>query len=352
MRVIDIIKEADVQPAGEYRLVRVVPAIDNIIREPDGTLSIRQQTGSTRNSIHWTMNSTVGSHTLGNWDNAGYVVIADPKQIKAPLLGARPDDTWYALDKNRKLNIGKATILAPQGASVPPGIPVQYYSGDRSQAVKQVLNKQGVQYMGATGATGVGGLDINQFGKMGRDFAAKHSNQGPGTLDSHMNTLHSQAEGKLAGINYAIDKMQSGQKYIQLDTKAEVPYTTHTQQEIKDFKQSIADYQKQNPKTAAYELDYWSRINQQLDQASKQIDIVDAKLQADKASRKKAATTSLVPPPPPPRPTGMYTPSAPLERPSTGIGSINRSPTGPTMGGGNGPPSAGSLLRQINPLKI
>jgi hypothetical protein len=299
MRAREFIKE-DEQPTGEYRLIRVVPSVDNIVREPDGTLSIRQQQGSTRGTVHWTVNSTVGSHTLGNWDKSGFVIIADPKEIKAPLLGARPDDTWYALDKNSKLNIGKATILAPQGADVPKGLPVEYYSSDRNQAVKQELTKQGVRYMGTTGATGVGGLDINQFGKMGKDFAARYGNQGPATLDSHMNTLHSRAEGKLAGINYAIDKMKSGQELIKLSSQADVPYTTHTQQEIRDFKQSIADYQKQNPKAAAYEANYWTKINQQLDQASKQIDVLDAKFQVDKAARIAARKKASVPPPPPP----------------------------------------------------
>jgi len=306
MKILEVI-----EPAGtEYRLVRVVPSINNLVLEPNGTISIRQQEGSSRNSIHWTMNSTVGSHTLGNWDKAGIVIIADPKEIRAPLLGARPDDTWYALDKNNKLNIGHAKILVPAGTEVPKGIPVEQYTGDRNQAVKQALNKQGVKFLGTTGASGVGNLSINQFGDMGKDFAKKHGTPGsPATLDSHMNTLHSRAEGKLSGINYAIDKMQSGQERIQLGNRSEMPYTTHTQEEIARFKQEIAQYQKQHPQAAQYEAAYWKRINTELDQASRQVDALDAKFQADRqariAARKQAQADANKPPPPPNKPLSM-----------------------------------------------
>ena len=355
MKILDIIRETEMQPTGEYRLVRVVPSIDNLVREPDGTISIQQQEGSNRSSIHWTMNSTVGSHTLGNWDKSSIVIIANPKEIRAPLLGARPDDTWYALDKNNKLNIGKATILAPQGSSVPPGIPVQYYSGDRNQAVKQALNKQGVTFLGTTGATGVGNLDQNQFNKMGKDFAAKHAQPGsPASLDSHMNTIHSRGEGKLSGINYAIDKMKSGEMYTKLSSQADVYYPDNTREDIARFKQEIADYQKKNPQAAQYEAVYWKRINTELDQASRQVDALDAKFQADKqariAARKQAATANKPPPPPSSSGQSMSSTSGSIDRPPVGL--PNRPMSGPTMGSTRGMPSTSDILRQMNPNKL
>ena len=348
MKIIDIIKE-DEQPTGEYRLIRVVPSVDNIVREPDGTLSIRQQQGSSRGTVHWTMNSTVGSHTLGNWDKSGFVIIADPKDIKAPLLGARPDDTWYALDKNNKLNIGRAQILAPQGAEVPKGLPVNYYSGDRSQAVKQALTKQGVHYMGITGAQGAGDLSFNDFHKMGRDFAAKHGNQGPGSTDLHMNTLHSRAEGVVKGVNYRIDQMKAGKEFEADFNRRDIYQPTEAREFIDRFRKDLAKYQRQNPKAAAYEADYFNKINRELDSALKQIDVLDAKFQADRAARIAARKKAALAPPPPPG-QSMSSTGGSIDRPPTGLGS--RPMPGPTMGSTRGMPSTSDILRQMNPNKL
>jgi hypothetical protein len=92
------------EPVAADRLVRVAPDISNLIVNKDGTVSIAHGAiNPNRPTSHWTQNAVVGGHELGNWDKAGYAIIADPTHIKAPMLGARPEDTWYALDKNKQL---------------------------------------------------------------------------------------------------------------------------------------------------------------------------------------------------------------------------------------------------------
>lgn len=293
-------------PDDTHRLVRVVPHIGNLVRNKDGTISIAHgDVNPRRNTSHWTQNSVVGSHAMGDWDKAGYTIIADPKQVRAPLLGSRPEDTWYALDKNKQLNIGNPTILAPKGAPVPKGVNVQHYEGDRNAAIQQHFANQNLPYYGQTSNFGLANRSREESTRMGQEFAAKYGNKGPATIDSHQHTVHSRAEDLPSAIRNQLDtSKKTGQKYVRTSSQADIPVWQDTQDKIRSLHKDIKDYVKSNPVAARYEKDYWKTVVGDLKQSA--ADAEQMRL-ADKRNlgsfTNLPGSKPLSPPPPPPNPT-------------------------------------------------
>lgn len=134
-------------PLGGYRLVRVQDGFWGIQPENNGTVSLVRsghRASDIRRTIHFTINGIVNSHAQGNWDNAGVVIIADPKQFDTQPYMANFQDIWFYVDNKNKINIGKPIILAPTGSTPPNGLKVKFYSGDRDQAFINELDTLGI----------------------------------------------------------------------------------------------------------------------------------------------------------------------------------------------------------------
>lgn len=131
-------------PIKNYRLVRVQDGFWGIEPQSDGTVALSKR-GQVRKTVHFTINGSVGSHLFGNWDNSGVVIIADPKEIKMPPSAVAFEDTYYNVDRNDQLNIGRPIILAPAGLPVPEGLKVTTYSGDRAEALNKTLQSLGIE---------------------------------------------------------------------------------------------------------------------------------------------------------------------------------------------------------------
>ena len=322
MRAYEFIFEAG-EPSTD-RLVRVVPNIDNLSVGKDGSININHNLDlkSLRNTSHWTQNSVVGSHEMGDWSKAGYAIVADPKEIKNPLLGARPEDTWYALDKNKQLNVGRPTILAPKDAPVPKGINVVRYEGDRNAALQQHFASQNLPFRGETGRNNLAGVDMNQYHQIGQEFARKYGSPKT-TLDSHMNTVHSRAEGTVGSIQDQLNAAkQSGQKYVTTDSKSQIPVWQHAQNQIRSMKDDIRNYVKNNPEAAKFEKEYWRNVVGSLKQSAAD---AEAMRLADKnrtGSFKNLPGPKPIPGPPPlpaPPPPPSSPPKSPMSLKTTGM---------------------------------
>jgi hypothetical protein len=150
-------------------LVRVVPSFAGITSNENGeVIFYRDDTrkrsegegnelAPLRKTIHFVVNGVVGDHAFNSWDNAGIVIIADPSQIKAKPQTTRLEDTWYMVDRNNELNVGRATILAPTGLDIPDDMrnaSIKTYNGTPKDAVKSILDKEGIEMLriGAHGA--------------------------------------------------------------------------------------------------------------------------------------------------------------------------------------------------------
>lgn len=343
MRAHEFIREDATDPGD--RVVRVVPNIDNLSVDKSGAVSINHNLDPTslRNTSHWTQNSVVGSHEMGDWDKAGYAIIANPREIKAPLIGARPEDTYYALDKNKQLNIGNPTILAPKDAPVPKGVNVIRYEGDRNTAIQQHFANQNLPYYGQTGRNNLPGVDQTTYNQLGQEFANKYHNQGPATLDSHMNTIHSRAEGVSAIQDQLNQAKATGQKYVTQDNQTTVPVWQDAQNRIVRMRDDIKNYVKDNPAAAKYEKEHWSKVINNLKQSAadaEQLRSADKHFGPGSFKNLPGPKPLSPPPPPPPRPSG-------------GGGSSSVPVRGGFVGSG-GPVStgAGNLMHQMNPFKL
>lgn len=155
-------------PVKDWRLIRVQDGFWGIEPKPDGTVALNKK-GQVRKTIHFTINGSVSSHAFGNWDNSGVVIIADPKQIRAQPSSVGFADTWYHVDRNDELNIGRPIILAPTGLQVPQGLKVTTYSGDREEALNKTLESLGIKP-----------LAINAHGANFSDVYDKNVNTRPG----------------------------------------------------------------------------------------------------------------------------------------------------------------------------
>lgn len=124
--------------------------------------------GKARNTSHWSVNSIVGDHAYGKFNEnpdgslkGKYIIIGNPKEMPVPA-GLGQVDTWFRLDSkknangelDRGLSVGKdAVIIAPYGESVPENANVIRYDGTkegRDSAVEKYLTENGIKLEVAT----------------------------------------------------------------------------------------------------------------------------------------------------------------------------------------------------------
>lgn len=139
----------------EHRYVRVQDALHNMHVSTSGSLLLECTSGATRNTIHFAINGIVQDHAYGRFNKhldgslkGKVVIIADPKEMSVPA-GFNQVDTWFRLNAGKRvLDVGHATIIAPEGFDVPKGAKAVFYDGTlaaRDAAVAKVLLEENVQ---------------------------------------------------------------------------------------------------------------------------------------------------------------------------------------------------------------
>lgn len=141
------------------RFVRVQEQLHDMKCDSEGNLTVVYDNTKERNTIHFTINSIVEDHSYGkfNYDTDGnfkgkVIIIADPDQMPTPAA-LNQVDTWfrYGLDQNtneRVLNVGKATLVIPEGMPAPENANILRYDGTekhRNEVVEQHLNSLNIK---------------------------------------------------------------------------------------------------------------------------------------------------------------------------------------------------------------
>lgn len=103
--------------------------------QPTNPLSKRNN----RNTAHFSINGVVTDHAYGTFDGQ-ITMVCDPKQMSIPS-GFRQEDVWFAFDKNRDLNIGKAKVFAPIGVEPPEGVAVTFFDATIPMERERVVNE-------------------------------------------------------------------------------------------------------------------------------------------------------------------------------------------------------------------
>lgn len=153
------LKNADAAP---HAYVRVQDDLHGLTTDPTGRVLLARAPGSSRNTIHFAVDGLVSDHAYGKFNEHSdgtlkgkIVIVADPGDLPAPA-GLNQVDTWFRLgasardtgEINRHLDVGHATLVVPQGISVPADARYVVYDGTiegRNAAVSQVLADRGVQ---------------------------------------------------------------------------------------------------------------------------------------------------------------------------------------------------------------
>lgn len=249
------------------RLVRVQSDFQGIAVEDDGTLSLYRYGDNIRNTMHFSVSGVVASHEMGNWEDRGVVIVADPAEISAPLSGCRLEDAWYHCGDGRKLHIGRATVLAPEGMSTPAGIPVvRYPPGGRNEAVRACLQSMGVEAVTIT-RNGVCGVGFDAYLDQCKALAQAYANGGPAAMSSHMGTIEEQAERCLSpgGWNSILDRCESTHYYHGTDTGVELEAPEYVLECARVFRAEIAEHLDAYPSVGRYAREYFTRVSQSLD---------------------------------------------------------------------------------------
>ena len=256
MRAFEFITESG---GGKYRLVRVVDGLDNIESSGDGTLTVmaRHNGHSARNTLHFTANSVVGDHTMGKFPGK-FVIIANPAEMpRDQLAGARAEDTWYRFDDTGELSIGNATILAPEGSSVPNGIKAQFYKGDRTDAIDNAFKQIGIKFQGQAEPFKVSGIDNTEYHK---DYTSQHGT-GSATGDSHSYTVDSDLESLPAQLEYRLKQLQKDFFYTN-DNGADAYVTTAGKELIDRNRQKLDKLTTEHPEAIKSSASYFNYIKQ------------------------------------------------------------------------------------------
>jgi hypothetical protein len=257
MRIRELLSEAS---GSNYRLVRVVGGLDNIESNGDSTLTViaRYNGSSQRNTLHFTANSVVGDHEMGSFSGK-YVIIANPAEMpRDQLAGARAEDTWYRFNDAGELNIGHATILAPEGSSIPNGIKAQYYKGDRAEAIDNAFKQIGIGFRGIAGKDAVPGMNRNEYHK---DFSTQYGT-GSVTGDFHGNTPEAQLESLPAQLKYQLEKLQKSYIYRN-DRGADADVTDRGREFIEIGKRALDKLATESPgaiKSSASYFNYMQKV--------------------------------------------------------------------------------------------
>lgn len=263
MRASEFINEKVAFDTSNMRLVRVQPDLRGIGRDNNGVFLYRYGDNSKRNTIHFAINGVVGSHEMGNWDKAGVVIIADPKQVQGQMAGAKLEDTWYHVDENGRLYIGDPVILVPSGIDNPEKLPVKQYSGDRNTAVTEYLKSVGINALNI-GRNSVADIDYDDTNDTVKDIISKYGVSGETTIDSHLNTIESSLEGVIARCRYQIEKAQKESWYGANDSGQEIERTEVVKDIISNTMTKIDNYVKTKPTIAKRAGPYLQKIQKEL----------------------------------------------------------------------------------------
>lgn len=186
----------------KVRLIRVIPSFAGVTSNESGDIIFHRSESrkraadeghnlaTARKTIHFAVNGVVGDHAFNTWENAGIVIIADPAQIHAKPQVTRLEDTWYMVDRNDELNIGKALVFVPEGMDIPEDMKnaaIKTYSGKPKDIVKSVLDREGIEML----FIGSHGAESEKSGFDGtRESKALFSKLGASNWDDDSNTPH------------------------------------------------------------------------------------------------------------------------------------------------------------------
>jgi hypothetical protein len=238
-----------------------------------------------------------------------FVIIANPAEMpRDQLAGARAEDTWYRFDDAGELSIGRATILAPEGSSVPNGIKAQFYKGDRADAIDNAFKQIGIKFQGQAEPFKVNGINNTEYHK---DFSTQHGT-GSATGDSHSYTPDSDLESLPGQLKYQLEKLQKSYIYRN-DRGADDDVTNRGREFIEIGKRALDKLATNHPgaiKSSPSYFNYMQRvidtyeaIFNQADQAyNKQRQEYSAAYKQWKASTKPPAPGQPPPLDPPPEP--------------------------------------------------
>ena len=187
----------------KVRLIRVIPSFAGVTSNKSGDIIFHRnesrkrvadeghKLATARKTIHFAVNGIVGDHAFNTWENAGIVIIADPAHIHTKPQVTRLEDTWYLVDRNDELNIGKALVFVPDGVDIPEDMKnaeIKTYSGKPKDIVKSVLDREGIEmlFIGAHGA------ESNNSDFDGtKESSALFNKLGASNWDDDSNTPHS-----------------------------------------------------------------------------------------------------------------------------------------------------------------
>ena len=274
-------KEFLTEASDKFRLVRVQASLDGIGQNSDGSYYVFRYGDSNRSTMHFCVNGVVASHESGNWDNASIVIIADPSNIKAPIVGRRLEDIWYQVNEQGKLELGQALIMAPAGTKNPNNLKIQTYSGDRNAAVNTYLKSIKITPLNI-GRNSVSGMDSSEYEKTSDEINNSYGNTGQSDLSSHMGSVLDELDAVQGRLKYYFDLMpremwandNNGGGDYYLPDKI-VKYIADIKGEIKTLLSKNPAYEKNNQK-------YFKDLLTTLDNAYK--NIVQIKQNYEKAT--------------------------------------------------------------------
>lgn len=282
MRIRELLSEAVAFDTNNIRLVRIQPDLQGIGKDQNGIYLHRYGAGK-RNTVHFVINGVVASHEMGSWENANVVIIVDPKNIDAPMSGARLEDTWYHLGEDGKLYIKNPVILAPPGIENPNKIPVTSYSGDRNKAVQEYLKSQGINPLPVS-RNSIAGIDLSDYKDTTSDIIKKYGIGGETVSDQHVNTLDSRAEDIERRVENLLKAAESEGYFINDPgfSSGEVPRTQIARELIDKIFKDIDEFIKNKPNVAKRATKYYQTVKSNLQNLYKQTLDTDKKYKESK----------------------------------------------------------------------
>ncbi|MBK5052881.1 hypothetical protein IQ289_31350 [Burkholderia sp. R-70006] len=211
--------------------------------------------GSARNSSHWTINSIVGDHAYGRFNESPdgtfkgrVVLIADPREMPVPG-GLGQVDTWFRWDASptedgkleRGLAIGRgAVVVAPDDVQVPEGVEVVRYVGGidaRDKAVHDVLRSRSIDVQEAGMWGWAGRNDSAEWAtETARVFYAGRENAVH--IGAHAGSVDDRIETATNRLNELLKQFETERLYVRPDG-AEVPMADVILQEIVEQRSDI-----------------------------------------------------------------------------------------------------------------
>jgi hypothetical protein len=209
----------------KIRLVRVQDALHGMHVDHKGDLILQRDSAAKgRNTCHFAVNGVVTNHVYGQFDGP-IAIVADPRELIAPS-GFRPEDTWFHHDREGKLSVGKAILLAPLGTEVPAGANVRFYDpaqpGARDAAVHEYLSSIRIepQTVGMWGWRGQSMMDQELW--LRTALPAMYGSQAPGiqrcphsaSMDDAIDTALSTCAVRLAAARENYDSDETGVTFL------------------------------------------------------------------------------------------------------------------------------------------